>query len=223
MHFSSISILFFSGIAVALPKPEPCKSNWWEKIHEGHWHDINSGSWFGLPIHLVFPGGTGCYKGTRTTAAPETDEEPDLSKLPSGMSASWMPGYDEASKKWASSKKKPAQPSTAQTPSYNPNQPYSPTPNQPYGPAPNQQQSAPQLAIPQGMHLQLEPNDLESAKQWNSPEVQQFQPGMTVPNGWHLELVGVVPNAPPPSTPNQQNDVVQSSGWHVQQIPSLSA
>jgi hypothetical protein len=230
MRISTVATLFFSGVAVALPARPECNSNFWEKLHEGHWHDINTGVWFGLPIHLTFPGGTGCYKGTKTVAGPvnpSNDEEPDLSKLPAGMNVSWMPGYAEASKNW---KKKPT---SAPDQQYAPAPAPAPAPYQQYSPAPAPGQSAgfspssqqiPYMAVPEGMHLQLEPDTLEAAKNWDRPEIQQFQPGKQVPQGWHLELVGVINSSPnQQAAPEQAKEVVDRSGWHVQSVPALSS
>lgn len=35
----------------------------WEKIHEGHGHNINDGTVGGQSLGLKLPGGNGCYKG----------------------------------------------------------------------------------------------------------------------------------------------------------------
>lgn len=40
-----------------------CTSTEWEKIHEGHGHNINDGTVGGQSLGLKLPGGNGCYKG----------------------------------------------------------------------------------------------------------------------------------------------------------------
>jgi len=233
MGIPSFAVLALAGLATALPVT-PCTSNWWEKLHEGHLHDINTGVWLGLPIHLVFPGGTGCYKGQRTvetTGTKDEAEEPDFSNMPD---VSWMPGFEEAKKTW---KKKPAPVSAPNSHGYTPApaQAYNPAPYQPSTPTPQQPQPQPQVggsySIPDGMHLQLEPNNLDSAKNWDKPEIQNFRPGVgAIPNGWHLELVGVVngpglnnqPQAPPSPPATAQKSQLNSAGWKITSIPALS-
>jgi hypothetical protein len=43
-----------------------CTSNAWEKIHEGHGHNINDGTVAGKPLGLKLPGSSGCYKGAKS-------------------------------------------------------------------------------------------------------------------------------------------------------------
>jgi hypothetical protein len=70
-----------ASLAAANPAPVPhakpipqapkspgagCQSNAWEKVHEGHGHNINDGSVGGAPAGLKLPGGNGCYKGQKS-------------------------------------------------------------------------------------------------------------------------------------------------------------
>jgi hypothetical protein len=43
-----------------------CQSTEWEKIHEGHGHNINDGTVAGANLGLKLPGGNGCYKGVKS-------------------------------------------------------------------------------------------------------------------------------------------------------------
>jgi hypothetical protein len=43
-----------------------CESNAWEKIHEGHGHNVNDGTVGGANLGLKLPGGNGCYKGAKS-------------------------------------------------------------------------------------------------------------------------------------------------------------
>jgi hypothetical protein len=42
-----------------------CQSTEWEKVHEGHGHNINDGTVAGQNLGLKLPGGNGCYKGVK--------------------------------------------------------------------------------------------------------------------------------------------------------------
>jgi hypothetical protein len=62
------------NIAIAMPQAGPkakggeggaCTSNAWEKVHEGHGHNIHDGTVGGANLGLKLPGGTGCYKGQK--------------------------------------------------------------------------------------------------------------------------------------------------------------
>jgi hypothetical protein len=93
MRFSSVQVVFSLAFGViarpADPQPE-CDSNLWEKFHELHIHDINTGYWFGIPTGLVFPGGSECYRGKKVVSpySKKTQEIPEWMKK--------LPGFDAA-------------------------------------------------------------------------------------------------------------------------------
>jgi hypothetical protein len=67
------SIILFAIFSLALANPYPqseCTSNGWEKVHEGHGHNINGKVPGALNIPL--PGGTGCYKGKKVGPSGQT-------------------------------------------------------------------------------------------------------------------------------------------------------
>jgi hypothetical protein len=63
MHFFNLIIL--SVASLALGRPQSCQSNAWEKVHEGHGHNINTGDVGTAHLGLKLPGGSGCYKGQK--------------------------------------------------------------------------------------------------------------------------------------------------------------
>lgn len=128
----AVSVLVTGSVISALPVVPKCESNAWEKVHEFHFHNINSGTFIGIPIGLRFPGGSGCYKGEATEGAPQAGAtpQPDLSKVPGGFE--WMPGYAEAAKAngWNANKNQPAAPAYAPAPApYTMNLPPRPSPD----------------------------------------------------------------------------------------------
>jgi hypothetical protein len=75
---SLLSVIAANPAPVPHAKPIPqapkaasgaaCQSNSWEKIHEGHGHNVNDGTVGGANLGLKLPGGSGCYKGQKVGA-----------------------------------------------------------------------------------------------------------------------------------------------------------
>jgi hypothetical protein len=63
MYFYAVAIIFIAGLVLA--SPQGCQSNSWEKVHEGHGHNINTGDVGTAHLGLKLPGGSGCYKGQK--------------------------------------------------------------------------------------------------------------------------------------------------------------
>jgi hypothetical protein len=78
MRFSIIALLSLAGLAVAVP--QGCTSNAWEKLHEGHGHNINTGDVGGAKLGLNLPGGTGCYKGEKVGSSSTAQKPSGLGK-----------------------------------------------------------------------------------------------------------------------------------------------
>jgi hypothetical protein len=75
---SILSIVTANPYPIPHAKPIPqapkavgsaCQSTSWEKVHEGHGHNINDGTVSGANLGLKLPGGTGCYKGAKVGSA----------------------------------------------------------------------------------------------------------------------------------------------------------
>jgi hypothetical protein len=102
MKLSSLTLLSILGVVAALPvNTQDCTSNGWEKFHELHFHDINTGVLLGYPLGFKLEGGTGCYKGEKTVFAPEKDKKPKSADHQAQQIPQWMkelPGYQDAVK-----------------------------------------------------------------------------------------------------------------------------
>jgi len=60
-----LSLVLLSVVGIAVAVPQGCSSSAWEKLHEGHGHNINNGHVGSMNLGLKLPGGTGCYKGQK--------------------------------------------------------------------------------------------------------------------------------------------------------------
>jgi hypothetical protein len=75
MKYSTLVFAMLVHFAIAIPQGTPkakggesggsCTSNAWEKVHEGHGHNIHDGTVGGANLGLKLPGGSGCYKGQK--------------------------------------------------------------------------------------------------------------------------------------------------------------
>jgi len=201
----SALLLSLAGTTAVLARPLPaapeCRSNAWELIHEAHWHNINNGDWLGLPIGLVFPGGSGCWHGSKVIMENEHEGMPDLSRIPKGLLES-MPGYKEAQAEW-SKPKAPKQPAAPVYPQ--PAAPVIPQPAAPVIPKP----VAPVYKQP------VTPTFVQPSPQPNVPIPNIPLPNL--PQGWHLEIVPTTPQAASPVMPG----MVVPEGYHIVAMPPL--
>jgi hypothetical protein len=98
LYFSSFIVVSFTGTIIAIAIPQECTSNSWEKFYELHFHDINNGDLFGVPLGLVFSGGTGCYKGHKTVPRPDEVDKPESNEIPEWMKN--LPGFQQTAPVW---------------------------------------------------------------------------------------------------------------------------
>ena len=88
MRFSFVALLSLAGLAVALSATRAeCESNAWEKIHEGHDHNINTGNVGSAHLGLKLPGGSGCYKGQKVGGDAPGAPAPEMGKGKSAVGA----------------------------------------------------------------------------------------------------------------------------------------